>query len=68
MSQSQSEHETLFCDDRELAKRTGLSRSYWAQMRCRDQGPAYRKIGRRCLYRWDEVLAWIEAQRVGGGK
>jgi hypothetical protein len=31
----------------------------------RGGGPPYRKFGRVVLYRWDEVLAWAEAQLSG---
>lgn len=30
--------------------------------RSRNQGPPARRIGRRLLYKRDELLAWIEAQ------
>jgi hypothetical protein len=54
-----------YLDDRQLAQRTPFSRAHWQKMRQRGDGPVYRKVGRRCLYRWADVVAWIEAQPVG---
>ena len=51
-------------DDRQLASRTPISRANWQTMRARGAGPAYYKVGKRCLYKWSEVQAWIEAQRT----
>lgn len=36
----------------------------WAHL---GKGPAYVKIGRHTRYRWEDVDAWIAAQRQGGG-
>ncbi|MFD6357899.1 helix-turn-helix transcriptional regulator [Nocardia tengchongensis] len=33
-----------------------------AQMRYRGEGPTFRKLGRRVLYRWDDVTAWVDAR------
>lgn len=33
-----------------------------------DVGPASAKIGRRVMYREADVLAWIDAQFVGGSR
>ncbi len=56
----------VYVDDRELARRTSIARATWQKMRFEGRGPAVRKIGRRCLYRWSEVVAWLESHRVGG--
>ena len=32
-----------------------------AQMRYRGQGPRFVKAGRKVLYRWSDVNAWLEA-------
>lgn len=53
-----------FVDDRELAARTPISRITWQTWRSRGKGPPYYRAGRRCFYKWGEVLAWIEAQRT----
>ncbi|MFE3059078.1 helix-turn-helix transcriptional regulator [Nocardia sp. NPDC059239] len=33
-----------------------------AQLRYRGEGPVFRKLGRRVLYRWEDVNAWVDAQ------
>lgn len=52
---------TEYVDDRVLAQRTSLSRSYWQALRQRGEGPQWRKIGRRVIYRWTDVVAWLDA-------
>lgn len=49
-------------DERDLAKRLPFSRVTWQNWRRRGQGPRYYKVGKRCLYKWGEVVAWMEAQ------
>lgn len=53
-----------YVDDRTLAARTPISRVQWQVMRREGKGPAFYRIGRRCLYRWAEVTAWLESHRV----
>lgn len=53
-----------YVDDRELARRTPLSRANWQIMRVRGTGPNYMKDGRRCLYKWSEVVTWLETHRT----
>lgn len=57
----------VYVDDRELVRRTSIGRGTWQKMRFEGRGPAVLKIGRRCLYRWTEVVAWLESHRIGGG-
>lgn len=57
----------VYVDDRELVRRTSIGRGTWQKMRFEGRGPTVRKIGRRCLYRWSEVVAWLESHRVDGG-
>ena len=58
-----------FVDDRELAKRTPYSRVSWQQFRRDGKGPRYyQPSGRRVLYNWAEVVAWIESAATGGAK
>jgi hypothetical protein len=56
--------EPEYVDDRTLTARTSISRVCWQTWRARGVGPAYYKVGRRCLYRWSEVSAWLESKRV----
>ena len=58
--------EPVYVDDRELARRTSIARATWQKMRHEGRGPAVRKVGRRCVYRWSEVVAWLESHPVGG--
>jgi predicted DNA-binding transcriptional regulator AlpA len=42
---------------------TGLSTSTLAKLRLSGNGPTYAKLGRRVVYRIDDLEAWIEAHR-----
>jgi predicted DNA-binding transcriptional regulator AlpA len=53
----------VYVDDRELARRTPLARATWQKMRIEGKGPAVRKIGRRCVYLWSEVVEFLESHR-----
>lgn len=55
---SQSE----YIDTVALAKRTGIAASTWTKRRLTGDGPSYRAIGRRVIYRWSDVEAWLDAQ------
>ncbi len=57
-----------YVDDRALSARTPIARVTWQTMRQKGEGPPFYRLGRRCLYKWSEVAAWIEAQRIGGAK
>ena len=46
----------------EVSEMTGLSESTLRYFRATDQGPKSGKLGRRCMYRSEDVEAWIEAQ------
>jgi len=58
-----------FVDDRALAKRTPIARVTWQTWRRVGEGPPVYRIGTgkrsRCLYRWSEVVEWLEQHRVG---
>ena len=43
---------------------TGLSTSTLAKLRLTGLGPAYAKLGRRVVYRIEDLDAWIEAHLV----
>ena len=43
----------------------GMSRLWLFRHRRDGVGPPSHKRGRRVLYKRDEVLSWVEAQRVG---
>ncbi len=47
----------------ETAKRLGLSISTLAKMRLYGTGPVYSKLGRRVVYRLEDLERWIEQNR-----
>ncbi|MFD0985506.1 helix-turn-helix transcriptional regulator [Methyloligella solikamskensis] len=47
----------------DVARRLNLSVSTLAKMRLSGAGPAYSKLGRRVVYRLDDLEAWIAANR-----
>jgi predicted DNA-binding transcriptional regulator AlpA len=42
---------------------TGLSTSTLAKLRLTGNGPIYAKLGRRVVYRIDDLETWIESHR-----
>jgi predicted DNA-binding transcriptional regulator AlpA len=50
-------------DAQKAADWTGLSTSTLAKLRLSGNGPTYAKLGRRVVYRIDDLEAWIEAHR-----
>ena len=49
-----------YVDDRDLARLTPFSRAQWQAWRREGGGPPWRKVGRRCVYHWPEVKAWLD--------
>ena len=50
-----------FIDTKRAAADYGLSISWLAKLRLTGNGPAYRKVGKRVLYRRDEFVNWIDS-------
>ena len=50
-------------DAQNAADWTGLSTSTLAKLRLTGNGPTYAKLGRRVVYRIDDLEEWIEAHR-----
>lgn len=48
-------------DTRKAAEALTLSVSYLKKLRADDRGPDYARIGRRVIYRTDDLDAWLEA-------
>ena len=46
----------------QLALRTGIAASTWNKRRLTGDSPPHVKIGRRVLYRWTDVEAWLESK------
>lgn len=56
-----------FVTDAQLEQRTQIKQATWRKWRSRGgKGPAYFKVNGRVLYRWADVLAWIESCRKEG--
>ena len=47
----------------QVAEQLGLSESTLAKMRLSGDGPPYSKLGRRVVYRPDDIDAWIASNR-----
>ena len=47
----------------QVAERIGLSESTLAKLRLSGDGPPYCKLGRRVVYRPDDIDAWIDSNR-----
>ncbi len=54
---------TSLLDTEKAATWTGLSTSTLAKLRLTGNGPAYSKLGRRVVYRIDDLDEWIRAHR-----
>lgn len=53
----------LVLDAAQAASRLDLSVSTLAKLRLSGTGPAYSKLGRRVVYRPDDLDAWVAANR-----
>ena len=49
-------------DERSTAERTTLSVRMLQQLRRDGGGPPFAKVGRRVIYRWADVEAWLAAR------
>jgi predicted DNA-binding transcriptional regulator AlpA len=49
----------ILIDEKELARRTGISASTWSKRRLTGDTPAFIKVGKSCRYRWSTVQAWL---------
>ena len=47
---------------KEAAKILGLASSTLAKLRLKGNGPVYYKLGRRVVYRRDDLLAWLQSR------
>jgi predicted DNA-binding transcriptional regulator AlpA len=50
-------------DTIQAASQVGLSVSTLAKLRSRGDGPAYCKLGRRVVYRPEDLAAWLDEHR-----
>lgn len=54
----------IYIDVKETARRYGVSVSFLAKMRMKNQGPPFYKLGARVLYNPEEVSAWVNSRRA----
>jgi len=52
-----------FASQKTIAAFLGLSERTLERLRLEGRGPAFHKFGRRVMYHWRDVLAWVDAQR-----
>lgn len=55
--------ELAYIDTNRLSGLTGIAASTWNKKRLTGEGPAFIKAGRRVLYRWSDVEAWLLDQQ-----
>ena len=55
----------VFISDREVSKITGIGRQTLANWRCQQKGPRYIKSGRLVRYALQDILAYMEARKIG---
>jgi hypothetical protein len=56
-------HEGML-NEQQAAQYLGLKLGSLRSGRCRKRGPAYIKLGRRVLYRMDDLRTYVDARRV----
>lgn len=57
--------EKVYMSDREVSKLLGIGRQTLCNLRCQQKGPRYVKCGRLVRYAMSDVLAYMEARKVG---
>jgi hypothetical protein len=50
--------------DHWLGQHTPRSRGWYQHARLNGEGPPYYRLGKRIVYRWSEVQAWLDRQLV----
>lgn len=58
---------TQLLDEKAVSTMTGLPIRRLQQLRFRNAGPSYRKLGRAVRYVGEEVQAWLDSCRVTPG-
>lgn len=56
-------HNQIVLNAGQVAEQLGLSESTLAKMRLSGDGPPYSKLGRRVVYRPEDIDAWIGSNR-----
>ena len=55
----------VFISDKGVSKMTGIGRQTLCNWRCQQKGPRYVKSGRLVRYAMSDVLAFMEARKIG---
>jgi hypothetical protein len=63
-NENQTKLESPYCDQDAAAAFVCLSPRTLEKLRCTGTGPAFFKIGKRCLYRVEDLVAWVESNRM----
>ncbi len=58
--------QTQFLCTKSIARRFGLSPSWFEKARCRGEGPPFYRISTKILYAVDEADNWMAQHRVSG--
>jgi predicted DNA-binding transcriptional regulator AlpA len=59
------QEKAVFISDREVSRITGFGRQTLCNWRCQQKGPRYVKSGRLVRYALSDVLAYMEARKIG---
>jgi len=54
-----------YVTESQLADELRNSRRTLQRMRADGSGPLFLKVGRKVIYRWDDVEAWLDTRSVG---
>jgi predicted DNA-binding transcriptional regulator AlpA len=63
-NQPEPDPSAVYLSEREVARRTSLSTAWLQERRSLGGGPPWSRCGKRVVYKWSEVEAWIDAQKV----
>jgi predicted DNA-binding transcriptional regulator AlpA len=63
---TQGQHERDAMGEPRLARRLSVSQALLRKWRRAGGGPPFVRLGRRVVYLWSDVEAWLETKRQGG--
>jgi len=61
----QMEQEKVYMSDRDVSKLLGIGRQTLCNWRCQQKGPRYVKSGRLVRYAVSDIMAYMEARKIG---
>lgn len=59
------QEKAVYVSDREVSRLLGIARQTLCNYRCQQKGPRYVKSGRLVRYAISDVLAYMEARKIG---